>query len=75
MERCCVERKEILEALARVYSLLGDLVLDAHAKVNRLQCLPMKPAHPDFRSTYHRTGLLECMAVGREQKGRPKRTP
>jgi hypothetical protein len=60
--------REILEALARAYSLLGDVVLDAHAKVNQLQCIPMKPAHPDFRSSYHRTGLLECMAVGREQR-------
>jgi len=60
--------REILETLAKIYGGLGDDVLDAHAHVNRLQCIPIEPAHPDFRSTYYRTGFLECMAIGREQR-------
>jgi tetratricopeptide (TPR) repeat protein len=60
--------REILETLARVYGLVGDLVLDAHAQVKQLQCIPIDPGHPDFRSAYHLTGTLECMAIGREQR-------
>ncbi|HKR61819.1 MAG TPA: hypothetical protein VJS64_19185, partial [Pyrinomonadaceae bacterium] len=60
--------REILETLAKVYSLLGDVVLDAHAHENRLGCIPIEPVHPDFRSAYHRTGFLECMAIGRDQR-------
>jgi hypothetical protein len=63
-----LQGREILETLAQIYGLLGDVVLDAHAQVNRLQCIPMELTHPDFRSAYHRTGFLECMAVGREQR-------
>lgn len=63
-----LQGREILETLARVYGLLGDVVLDAHAHLNRLQCIPIEPGHPDFRSAYHRTGFLGCMAVGREQR-------
>ncbi|HLA09562.1 MAG TPA: hypothetical protein VJ023_03030 [Pyrinomonadaceae bacterium] len=61
-----LEGKEILETLADVYGLLSDLVLDAHAQMNDLECIPIEPAHPDFRSTYHLTGTLECMSIGRE---------
>lgn len=60
--------REILETLAGVYGLLSDLVLDAHAQVNQLECIPINPAHSDFRSAYHLTGTLECMAMGREQR-------
>jgi hypothetical protein len=60
--------REILETLAGIYGLLGDLVLDGHAQVNQLQCIPIDPAHPDFRSAYHLTGTLQCMAMGREQR-------
>jgi len=60
--------REILETIAGIYGLLGDLVLDAHAQVSQLQCIPIDPAHPDFRSAYHLTGTLQCMAMGREQR-------
>jgi hypothetical protein len=60
--------KELLETLARVYGFLGDIVLDAHAQVNHLECIPFDPVHSDFRSAYHLTGTLECMAMGREQR-------
>lgn len=63
-----LQGRELLETLARVYGLLSEVVLDAHAQVNRFECIPMDAAHPDFRSAYHRTGTLECMAVGREQR-------
>lgn len=65
-----LQGRELLETLARVYGLLSEVVLDAHAQVNRLECIPIDPAHPDFRSAYHRTDILECMAVGREQRTR-----
>ena len=60
--------KEILETLARIYGLLGDLVLDAHAQVEQLECIPVDPVHADFRSVYHLTGTLQCMAMGREMR-------
>jgi hypothetical protein len=60
--------KEILETLAGVYGLLGDLVLDGHAQLNQLDCIPIAPAHADFRSEHHLTGKLECMAMGREAR-------
>lgn len=63
-----LQGREILETLAGTYGLLSELVLDGHAQVNRLQCIPIAPAHPDFRSTHHRTGVLGCMVVGREQR-------
>jgi hypothetical protein len=63
-----LEGRELLETLARVYGLLSDLVLDAHARVNQMKCIPLDPTHSDFRSAYHRTGMLECMAMGREQR-------
>jgi len=60
--------REILETLAKIYGGLGDGVLDAHAHLNRLQCIPTETTHPDFRSAYVRTGILGCMAVGRDQR-------
>jgi hypothetical protein len=62
--------KELLETLGLVYGLLGDIVLDAHAQVNHLECIPIDPVHSDFRSAYHLTGTLECMAIGREQRSK-----
>jgi hypothetical protein len=59
---------EILEVLAQVYGLLSDLVLDAHIHLERCECIPAESGHPDFRTTYHRTGTLECMALGPGQR-------
>jgi len=59
---------EILEALARVYGLLSDIVLDGHVHLKQSKCIPVEHAHPDFRSTHHRTGTLECMAAGPEKR-------
>jgi hypothetical protein len=58
--------KEVLETLAGIYGLLGDIVLDAHAQLSQLECIPINPAHSDFRSAYHLTDTLECMAMGHE---------
>ncbi len=55
---------EVLEALAKVYGLLSDVVLDAHVHLKQCECIPAEHEHPDFRSVYHRTGTLECMAAG-----------
>lgn len=60
--------RELLETLAKIYGLLSDVVLDAHSQVKQLGCIPIDPTHPDFRSTHHPTGVLECMAMGREQR-------
>jgi metal-responsive CopG/Arc/MetJ family transcriptional regulator len=60
--------RELLETLASVFGLVSDVVLDAHAQMNQLECIPTDPTHTDFRSAYHPTGILECMAVGREQR-------
>ena len=59
---------ELLEALAKVYGLLSDVVLDAHVHLKQCECIPTERDHPDFRSIYHRTGTLECMAAGAERR-------
>jgi len=59
---------ELLEALAKVYGLLSDAVLDAHIHLKQCGCIPTEHDHPDFRSVYHRTGTLECMAAGAETR-------
>jgi len=59
---------EVLETLARAYGLLSDIVLDAHVHLNRCECIAVENRHPDFRSVYHRTGTLECMATGAERR-------
>jgi hypothetical protein len=59
---------EILETLAQVYGLLCDIVLDAHVALKRCECIPKEGDHPNFRSTYHRTGTLECMVAGAEKR-------
>jgi hypothetical protein len=48
--------------------LLSDMVLEAHTLLKRLECIPEQEDHPDFRSPYDRTGTLECMATGVEQR-------
>jgi hypothetical protein len=60
--------REILSALAHVYGLLADLVLDAHSRIGQLACIPLEEAHPDFRALQDRTGLLRCMSAGAEQR-------
>ncbi len=59
---------EILEALAQVYGILSDVILDAHIHMGRFECIPTADEHPDFRSAYHRTGTLECMASGLDRR-------
>lgn len=59
---------EILEATAKVYGLLSDLVLDAHVHLNRCRCIPDTEDHPHFRSVHDRTGTLKCMATGSERR-------
>jgi hypothetical protein len=63
-----LDGREILETLAHVYGLLSDIVLDAHTVQKQCECIPEQGEHPDFRSSYHRTGTLECMAAGAEQR-------
>ena len=63
-----LDGREILETLAEVYGLLSDMVLDAHTLLRNLVCIPAESDHPDFRSAYHRTGTLECMVMGVEQR-------
>ena len=59
---------EILEALAAVYGLLSEVVLDAHTHLQQCACIPQESDHPDFRSVHHGTGMLECMATSRETR-------
>ncbi len=60
--------REILETLAHVYGLLSDIVLNAHTQLKQCTCISEQGDHPDFRSSYHRTGTLECMATGPAQR-------
>lgn len=60
--------REILSALAHVYGLLADLVLDAHSRLGKLACIPVDEPHPDFRAPHDRTGLLRCMLAGAEER-------
>jgi hypothetical protein len=59
---------EILESLAPIYGQLSDCVLDAHARAGGFPCIPVASSHPDFRSPYHRTGTLPCMAITRDER-------
>ena len=59
---------ELLDGLAKVYGLLSDLVLDAHVHLKQFGCVPQEQDHRDFKSTYHRTGTLECMTEGVERR-------
>lgn len=58
--------REILGALAQAYGLLSDLVLDAHIKLGKTECVSSNGTHPHFRSTHHPSGTLPCMVVGSE---------
>jgi hypothetical protein len=60
--------REILSAVAHVYGLLADLVLDAHTCLRQLACIPEEEPHPDFRALQDRTGLLRCMSAGVEER-------
>ncbi len=59
-----LDDQEVLEALAKVYGLISDLVLDAHIHLRQCECIPTESEHPDFRAVNYRTGTLECMAAG-----------
>lgn len=63
-----LDGREILSALAHVYGLLADLVLDAHSRIGQLTCIPAEEPHPDFRALQDRTGLLRCMSAGAEER-------
>jgi len=63
-----LDGREILSALAHVYGLLADLVLDAHSRLGKLACIPVEELHPDFRAPHDRTGLLRCMSAGAEER-------
>jgi hypothetical protein len=63
-----LDGREILSALAHVYGLLADLVLDAHSRLGKLACIPVDEPHPDFRAPHDRTGLLRCMLAGAEER-------
>lgn len=63
-----LQGREILDAIAQVYGLLSELVLDAHLHLGRSACIARAPKHPNFVSKYDRTGTLECMAVAVEQR-------
>jgi hypothetical protein len=65
---------EILAVLAQVYGLLSDMLLDAHIHLGQADCIPRYTEHSDFPSTYHRTGILECMASGPDRRTRAFKT-
>jgi hypothetical protein len=48
--------REILDALAEIYGILSELVLDAHVKVAKLDCVPPNQPHVHFHSAHSRTG-------------------
>jgi len=60
--------KEILSALAHVYGLLADMVLNAHSHLGRMDCIPAGSSSTDFPLAYDRTGVLRCMYAGAEQR-------
>jgi hypothetical protein len=59
-----LEGREILEALAHAYGLLGNLVLDAHSYLQEFACIPSNGDNAHFSSMHHRTGTLACMVLG-----------
>lgn len=63
-----LDGREILEALAQAYGLLSDVVLDAHITIGETSCIPPYGTHTHFRSAYHRTDTLACMALGVEHR-------
>lgn len=63
-----LDGEEILSALAHVYGLLADLVLDGHIHLGSLDCISAEIPHEDFPSSYDRTGKLRCMTAGAETR-------
>jgi hypothetical protein len=63
-----LDGREVLDALAHAYGLLSELVLDAHMHLGRSTCIASSEGHSHFVSKYHRTGVLECMAVAAESR-------
>jgi hypothetical protein len=63
-----LQGREILSALAHVYGLLADLVLDAHCHLGHMNCIPSDAPHRDFPSAYDRTGMLRCMIASVEAR-------
>lgn len=63
-----LEGREVLDALAHAYGLLSELVLDAHLHLGRSTCIGSPGGHSHFVSKYHRTAVLECMAVAVENR-------
>ena len=63
-----LDGEEILSALAHVYGLLADLVLDGHIHLGSLDCISAETPHVDFPSSTDRTGKLRCMMAGAETR-------
>jgi hypothetical protein len=63
-----LDGQEILEALAEIYGMLSEIVLDAHLNLKQSGCIPDDLARIHFPSVYHRTGTLSCMVVGAESR-------
>ena len=60
------QNREALDALAAAYGLLSDLLVDAHTRLGRLDCIDHGSPHPAFRATHHRSGTLPCMTATTE---------
>ena len=60
--------REILDALAHVYGMLSDLVLDGHVALRKTDCILEGLEHADFRSRHHPSGTLPCMVAGSERR-------
>jgi hypothetical protein len=63
-----LDGREILSALAHVYGLLADLVLDAHTHLSKLGCISVEAPHMDFPSSHDRTGGLRCVLASVEER-------
>ena len=60
------QNREVLNTLAAAYGLLSDLLVDAHTRLGRLDCIEHQSPHPSFRATHHRSGTLPCMTATTE---------
>ena len=60
------QNREVLNTLAAAYGLLSDLLVDAHTRLGRLDCIEHPSPHPSFRATHHRSGTLPCMTATTE---------
>ena len=58
--------REVLNTLAAAYGLLSDLLVDAHTRLGRLDCIDHASSHPSFRATHQRSGTLPCMTATTE---------